>query len=55
MCGCYYGPEDGFEACCPIHDMPMTLGSLDYCDLEWARRELSIHGVFGVDDLDNEG
>lgn len=35
--------------------MPMRLGTIDYQDMEWARRELSLHGVFGVDDLDNEG
>jgi hypothetical protein len=33
----------------------MKLGSLDYQDLDWAYRELSLHGVFGVDELDNEG
>lgn len=54
-CGCYLSPEDAFESTCPLHDMPMRLCSLDYEDLAWARRELSIHGVFGVDDLDNEG
>lgn len=50
-----FGPEDTWEACCPIHGMPMTLGTVDYRDLEWAHHELSVRGVFSVDDLDNEG
>ena len=54
-CECFFNPGDAFDACCPIHNMPRKLGSLDYQDLEWAHHELSIHGVFGVDELDNEG
>ncbi len=54
-CGCLYGPDDAWDACCPVHSMPMKLGTIDYIDLEWAQRELNLHGVFGVDDLDNEG
>lgn len=54
-CGCLYGPDDTWDACCPIHSMPMKLGTIDYTDLEWAYRELNLHGVFGIDDLDDEG
>lgn len=54
-CGCMFGPEDSWEACCPVHGMPMTLGTIDSADLAWAHHELSVRGVFTVDDLDNEG
>jgi len=33
--------------------MPMKLGTIDYADLDWVYRELSIHGVFGVEDIDD--
>jgi len=52
-CGCYFEPEDSWDACCPIHNMPMKLGTIDYADLDWVYRELSIHGVFGVEDIDD--
>lgn len=55
-CGCYLSAEeDGFEACCPIHNMPMKVGTIDYADLVWAQHELSVRGMFSVDDLDDEG
>ena len=47
-----YGVEDGWEACCPIHGMPMKLGYIGSDDLEWAYAELSKHGKLGVEDDD---
>lgn len=51
-CGCVFGAEDSWDATCPIHDMPMKIGTIDYPDLEWAYRELSKRGTFGIEDDD---
>jgi hypothetical protein len=43
-CGCYYGPEDALEPCCPIHQMPMKLGDALDDDMNWAVSELRRFG-----------
>ena len=38
-------PEDPLEPCCPIHQMPIKLGTVDDDDINWAFNELRRHGV----------
>ena len=55
-CGCVFASDMSLEEVyCPTHGMPMRIEFLDYRDLEWLHHELSVHGMFSVDDLDNEG
>lgn len=49
-CGCFYGPEDAWEPCCPIHQMPMKLGTVDDEDLNWAVGELRRFGMLSESD-----
>lgn len=52
-CGCFFGPDDPCDAACPLHNLPMKLNTIEVADLEWAYRELSKHGTFGVEDCDD--
>lgn len=49
-CGCYFGPEDPWEACCPIHQMPMKLNEVGDDDINWALSELRRHGMIAEEE-----
>lgn len=51
-CGCFIDPEDDMDATCPIHDMPMQIGTIGYNDLAWAYKELGYRGFFEEDNAD---
>lgn len=51
-CGCDFSHDDAWDAYCPLHDAPIKLGTISYEDLTWAHRELSKHGVFSVDEIE---
>ena len=44
-CGCSFGVEDSpWEACCPIHQMPMKVNDVTDDDIHWALTELRRFG-----------
>lgn len=43
-CGCYYGPEEQLEPCCPLHHMPIKINNVTDEDIEWAVNELRRFG-----------